>query len=76
MRKNFELQVTDTKIAICNAAEAQVMQGGAKQHSFNFTNLKMHLEKCHPKASHVCENEEHNSGSTSENLSAVFTSVS
>lgn len=63
------------KTAICNAPEAQVMQGGAKQHSFISTNLNVNLKKCFPEALGVCENQEQNCASTSENLSASLTSV-
>ncbi len=44
----FSISETDKKLAICNDCKAQVMRGGEKQHSFNTTNLIVHLKSRHP----------------------------
>lgn len=46
--KYFEVSETNNKIAVCNSCKAPVMRGGAKRHSFNTTNLIMHLKSHHP----------------------------
>ncbi|XP_051811092.1 zinc finger BED domain-containing protein 4-like [Acanthochromis polyacanthus] len=44
----FSISGTDKKLAICNDCKAQVMRGVEKQHSFNTTNLIVHLKSRHP----------------------------
>lgn len=46
--KFFKVSETDSKVCICNDCSASVMQEGAKMHSFNTTNLIVHLKNHQP----------------------------